>query len=423
MPLAAHEFGGKNGGKEFGLGVKLLSDLQIKNAKARSTPYRMADSNGLSLAVSIAGGKSFRLKYRIDGKEKLLTLGKWPGLTLSRARELAAVARANKAAGRDPSTLKRQAAAVAVANADTTFESIALELHPKLTAVLAKRQHKTWLASMRREIFPTLGKLPITAITVPMLFAQLERIQKRGAIETGHRMRRRVEDVFSYAVRTGRADRNPAAELAKTLTKTNNSKKQPAAVDLASALNVFRTCNAYPASAEVQSVSQFIALTLARSDEVRSMFWTELEGLDTPEPYWLIPSEKRKGTQSQKADFERSFVIPLSPEAMTIIRSMRELNGDHKLVFPSAVTNRALSDMAISSMYKRAGFSGKHVPHGWRSSFSTVMNDLHPNLNRVIEAACAHFPKNTEGRYNRAKHLRNRRPLLLEWGKLLTSPA
>jgi integrase len=421
-PTEAHSFGVFLGGSA-GIrgGIAMLTDLQIKKAAAKDKPYKLADDRGLYCYVSTTGAKSFRLKYRYGGKEKTLTIGRWPDVSLSRSRELAQEARSELARGRDPGTVKRQARAAGIANNDATLEAITLEWHGKQVKRWAARQHATFIASLRNEIFPALGKLPIAEITAPMILAELSRIEKRGAVETAHRIRRRLETVFTYALGTGRASSNPAAMLARTLTPLSRSGKQPAALTLAEARAVFAAVHQYPADPETLGVSRLLALTAVRPGDARGMAWVELEGLGGPAPLWRIPAARLKGTKAQKSDKAREHLVPLSPQAVAVIESMKPYSAHLPLVFPSPrFPKRPLSDTALSMLYQRAGFIGRHVPHGWRASFSTIMNERHPEEAAAIDATLAHVKGGVEGRYNRASHIARRRELLAEWARILT---
>lgn len=421
-PLEAQPFGGFVGGigRAHG-GIAMLSDLQIKKAAPKDKAYKLADDRGLYVYVSTTGAKSFRLKYRFGGVEKVLTIGRWPEVTLSRARELAVMARADLAEGRDPGVSKQQRRAATVTASALTLESIAREWHAKQASRYAPRQHATLIASLANDIFPALGALPIAEVTVPMVRSQLDHIEARGAVETAHRVRRRLEAVFAYAVGTGRATFNPAAQLRGTLTPVPRSAKQPAVLTLDEARDVYRVVSQYPADAVVMGVSQMVALTATRPGDVRGMAWAELSGLGTPEPIWRIPSDRLKGTLDQKADPKRAHIVPLSPEAVAVIDFVRPLTGHLALVFASPRNPaKPISDMTLSMLFKRAGFDGRHVPHGWRASFSTIMNERHPDERDAIDAALAHTKRGVEGRYNRAEHLARRRELFAEWAQILT---
>jgi len=416
-----HAFGGTVGGTIPRLwGHNMLSDVQIRKAAAKGKPYKMADERGLYLYITAAGGKSWRLKYRYGGKEQLLTFGLWPDVSLARARDLAREARAHLAEGVNPGLERRKARAMAAVDNATTFEAVAREWHAKQAGRWAKRQHKSALASLEREIFPSLGAFPIAEITVPLVLSELVRIERRGAVETAHRLRRRVEAVFAYAIATGRATRNPARDLKGALAPVQRTTKQPAILDEAGCRTLYQAISNGPGELEAICCAMFQALTAVRPSDAREARWSEIEGLDGPAPVWTVPAARLKGTVAQKGDKGRRHVVPLSGAAVAVLERVRQISGHQGLVFPSArFPGRPMSDMTLSMMYRRAGYEGRHVPHGWRASFSTIMNERHPAERDAIDAALAHVKGGTEGRYNRAEHLARRRDLFAEWAAIL----
>lgn len=400
----------------------MLTDLAIRKAKSQDKGYRLPDERGMHLFVSPTGAKSFRLKYRYDGLQKILTFGQWPDVSLARARELATAARGVLAEGRDPAEAKKEAIASKIAEKATTLTQVTEEWFGKQTTRWAITQSIAVMRSLERDVFPTLGNRPIAAITVAELRAVLSEIEARGAIETAHRIRRRLDNVWAYAIATDRAKKNPAEQLNGTLMRFSRANKYPAAVTIEEARNVYNVTSAYPAEPETRACLQFLALTAVRSSDARGLYWSELSDLNGHEPEWRIPSARVKGTIEQKSDPANDHVVPLSPQAVAILKSIQPLTGHGELVFPSVrFPKRPLTDTTLSMLLKRAGFEGRHVPHGWRASFSTVMNDLHPDQAAVINACLSHKVKGVEGRYNRAEHLEHRRKLLAEWALLLTS--
>ena len=400
----------------------MLTDLAIRKAKPREKGYKIADERSFFLFISPTGAKSFRWKYAYAGKEKVLTFGQWPDITLTRARELVTVARGVLAEGHDPGVLKRQTFAARITENATTLEQITREWHGKQATRWTKIQAAAVIRSLERDIFPSLGSSPIASINVSQLRSVLSEIESRGAIETAHRIRRRLDNVWTYAIATDRAKKNPAEQLKGTLTTFSRSNKQPAALTIEAARHVYKTASAYPAAMETRSCFQFQALTAVRPGDARGAEWTELSDLDGSKPEWRVPAARMKGSVQHKANPANDHIVPLSPEAVAILRAIQSLTGFGKLIFPSPrYPKRPLTDLALSMLLRRAGFEGRHVPHGWRASFSTIMNDRHPSEAAVIDAALSHQVKGVEGRYNRAKHLERRRDLLAEWAALITN--
>jgi integrase len=225
-------------------------------------------------------------------------------------------------------------------------------------------------------------------------------------------------------VATGRATINPALALRGTLTKVRRDSKQPAIVDLAVCRALYRAISNGPGELEVICCAMLQALTAVRPSDARCARWDEVEGLDGPAPVWTIPAARLKGTQDQKADKARRHVVPLSGAAVAVLQRVRQISGHRGLIFPSPrFPDRPMTDMTLSMMYRRAGYDGRHVPHGWRASFSTIMNERHPAERDAIDAALAHVRGGTEGRYNRAEHLARRRELMAEWAAILEDEA
>jgi integrase len=402
-------------------GYFMLTDVQIRNARAKPLAYKLTDSGGLHVYVSPAGGKSFRWKYRFGGKEKLLTIGRWPAMSLAKAREAVAVARAELASDRDPAMAKRQASALRAVAAGGTLRAIATEWHRKQITRWAPKQHVQWMRSMEMDIFPTIGDFPIGDITAPMLLAVLNKVERRGAVEKAHRLRQRLDSVFSYAIATSRATVNAAGQLRGQQTPADKTGKQPAAITLPEARAVYADISNYPAQMETRSAAQIGALTAARPGDVRMMRWDDITDLDGPAPVWIIAAEQLKGTKEQKAERARRHIVPLSPQAVAVLKQIFPLTGHMPLCFPSPrYPKRPITDMTLSMLYRRAGWEGRHVPHGWRASFSTLMNERHPAERDAIDAALAHVKGGVEGRYNRAEHLLRRRELFAEWAEILT---
>lgn len=400
----------------------MLTDLAIRKAKPREKGYKIADERSFYVFVSPTGAKSFRWKYNFAGKEKVLTLGRWPEMTLARSRELVTQARGVLADGHDPGVAKKQRFADQIQEAATTLESVAREWHAKQLSRWTPLQAKAVIYSLEKDIFPTLGDSPIASISIAHLRAALTEIELRGAIETTHRIRLRLDNVWAYAIATDRATKNPAEQLKGTLTKFSRTNKQPAALTPAFAREVYQKASAYPAALETRSCFQLQALTGVRPGDARGAEWSEVSDLDGTKPEWRIPALRMKGSAERKASTANDHIVPLSPEAVAVLKAIQPLTGFGKLIFPSPrYPKRPLTDLALSMLLRRAGFEGRHVPHGWRASFSTIMNELHPHEGAVIDAALAHSVKGVEGRYNRAEHIARRRTLLAEWAQLLVT--
>ena len=402
----------------------MLTDAQCRTAKPREAAYRLTDGGGLHLFVTPAGGKHWRLRYELSGKEKLLTLGPYPDVGLAAARDERQAAKALLRKGLDPAAeWKRQKVAGAAADA-TTFEKVAREWHSVNVKTWTPTHSYDVLHSLERDIFPEFGRQPITAIKPPDVLAALRKIESRPAIETAHRVRQRVSAVFVYAIASGRAEMDPAAIVQGALAPIIK-RRQPAVTSLELARKVLHDAESAPAHPVTKLACRFLALTAVRPGELRGAAWTELSGRDGDAPLWTIPAARMKLRQHLKEHDEREHWVPLARQSVELLAELHKLTGRGPLLFPSVRNaHTPMSENAIGYMLNRAGYHQRHVPHGWRATFSTVMNERYPADRAVIELMLAHVPKEkVEAAYNRAAYLERRRQLAQEWADLLLESA
>ena len=403
-----------------------LTDIQLKAAKPAVKPYKLADGKGLYLYVAATGLRSWRMKYRFLGKEKVLTFGPYPEVKLGEARDKRDAARAMLRDGRDPGMQKKLAAAAGALDAENTFESVTKAWHDLHKSKWSPTHSDDVIDSLRRDIFPTLGSLPINSITPAMVLETLRVVELRPAIETARRLRQRMSGVFVYAIASGIGNADPAAIVRSAMKPLPTKGRQPALTSLSEAQELLRTVESAAASPVTKIASRLLALTVVRPSVLRHAEWSEFEQLDGSEPVWRIPAAKMKLTAARKADIREEFVVPLAPEAVEAIQTIRKLTGRSRYLFPSNRSFHAvMSENAIGYLYNRAGFQGRHVPHGWRATFSTLMNEQAEREERgsdraVIDLMLAHVPKNkVEGAYNRAGFMARRRELSTRWAKQL----
>ncbi len=402
----------------------MLTDLKCRSAKPRDKAYKIADERGLYLFVLPSGSRSWRLKYRFADKEKRLTFGLYPEVSLSEARERRDEARRMIRDGVDPQVHKKQRRAETHTRERNTFEQAARRWHDGQKPHWAPRYGQQLLDRFENDMFPTLGALPVTAITVPLLLGALRAIEERGATETAHRIRQHVSDIFETAIAAGIVTSNPAAGIRKALGKVRHGHR-PAVLDVTAARAVIRHVESAPAYAITRLASRLLALTAVRPSMIRLAVPEEFEDLDGDAPLWRIPADKMKLTAAQKRDVRHEFLVPLSRQAVDVVKTALESAGGGPLLFPSVRNPRSpISDATLSSLYRSAGFTGVHVPHGWRSSFSTVMNALAAMENRVgdrevIDLMLAHMAAGVEPIYNRYAYMPRRRAVAQEWADLL----
>lgn len=403
-----------------------LTDIQAKAARPGGKPYKLTDGKGLYLYVSVTGLRSWRMKYRFGGKEKVLTFGPYPEVRIGEAREKRDSARATLREGRDPGLEKRLAAAAVAVSAGNTFEAIAGEWHDLHKAKWSPTHANDVIDSLRRDVFPILGKLPISQITPGMVLETLRAVEQRPAIETARRLHQRMSGVFVYAIASGIGQADPAAIVRSALKPLPAKGRQPALTTLAEARQLLADAEVSAASPVTKIASRLLALTAVRPGVLRRAEWSEFERLDTDEPIWRVPAAKMKLTAARKADIREEFIVPLAPQAVDAINSIRRLTGRSRFLFPS---NRSfhspMSENAIGYFYNRVGYKGVHVPHGWRATFSTVMNEIAEREERasdraIIDLMLAHVPTNkVEGAYNRAAFAARRREIAILWANQL----
>jgi integrase len=412
----------------------MLTDLKIRTAKPRDRDYKLSDSSGLYLYVTTKGYRSWRMKYRFAGKEKRLTFGPYPEVSLYEARERRDAARRQLRDHRDPGIeeLKRKLAA-AVDHA-ATFETVARRWHALHKARWAPVHAYDVLNSLQREIFPTLGSIPISQIDAPLVLVSLRKIESRGSLETAKRVRQRMSAIFIHAISEGICTSDPAATVAKAMKPARKRTKQPALATLDELRELLRSAEATGASPVTKVASRLLALTAVRPAVLRGARWDEFEGIDweagkARDPnavIWRIPSQRMKLILDRKEDVSYEHIVPLPLQAIQALLAIRPLTGRYTLAFPSERHgHRPLSENAIGYLYNRCGYHGRHVPHGWRAAFSTVMNERAERSGRaddraIIDLMLAHVPANTvEGAYNRAAYMPRRREIAQEWADAL----
>lgn len=393
----------------------MLSNAAVRAARPKSRAYKLYDERGLFLFVAPSGLRSWRLRYRIEGREKLLCLGQWPDVQLLAARERAEEARALIAQGVDPALQSRRAASVPIC----TFEALARAWHAHQRDRWTDRHAADVIDSLARDVFPVIGDLPVGAITAPAILALLRDIEARGCIETARRIRQRISAVFAFAIAEGLASADPSAYVGRALRPAPMVRRQPALTDLNEARALLAACDATGAPELVRLASRFLALTAVRIGALIGARRDEIEDLDGPAPLWRVPAARMKLKKARKADAANDHIVPLSAAAVAVLRAARAIDAAGDILFP-------IAPAVIGALYKRAGYGGRHVPHGWRATFSTILNERFPQDSRVIDMALAHAVKGvseSEAAYNRAGMLAQRRDLFERWGRLLSDAA
>ncbi|MCB1394153.1 integrase arm-type DNA-binding domain-containing protein [Nitrobacter sp.] len=395
----------------------MLTDTAIRKARAGDKPFKLADSGGLHLYVSTAGGKLWRFRYSYGGKEKLLSIGPYPSISLLDARAARDAAKATLREGRDPGVIKKLRKLSHTNSAANTFEAIAREWYDLNKGQWVDRHAEDVITSLEREVFPTLGDIPVTDIKAPEVLAVLRGIETR-AKETARRVRQRMSAVFVYAISSGRAEADPAATVQKAMAPMRKG-RQPAITDLDAAQEMLAKAEAEKAHPATKLALRILALSAVRPGTLITTPWSEWADLD--DGVWRIPAARMKLRLQHKDDDARDHLVPLSRQAFEAIEALRTLTGGGPLAFPNTRhAHKPMSENAIGYLLNRAGYHHHHVPHGWRATFSSVMNERFPADKPVIDLMLAHVPKDkVEGAYNRALHLERRRELAQNWADLI----
>ena len=385
-----------------------LTDIALrKQSQPKEKPYKIADKDGLFLLVTPSGGKYWRLKYRYAGKEKLLSLGVYPEVGLGKARERCRSARELLSEGNDPGEAKKEQKRQLFINSANSFEALAREWHTNKCNTLEPRYAGFILRRLEKDIFPKLGSRPIRDITPPELLLVLRDIEKRGALEVAHRAMKACGQIFMYGIATGRADRNPAADLQGAL---KTSKKENFAHLLEKELPEFlQKLEQYQGMRQCQLAVKLLFLTMVRTKELRGALWSEI---DFEKAEWRIPAERMK--------MRRPHIVPLSKQALLILKELKLLNGQWKFVFPNPYKPiKSMSENGVLNVIYRMGYKGRTTGHGFRHTASTILNEHGFNADH-IERQLAHVETNKiRGTYNHAEYLPERRKMMQWWADYL----
>jgi integrase len=393
-----------------------LTDTAIRNAKPEGRPYSLADGRGLSLLIQPAGGKWWRLRYRFDGKAKMLSVGVYPDVSLKDARERRDAARKQLADGIDPGEHRKASKAARAERGANSFEVVAREWYGKHAPNWVEAHGDRIIRRLERDVFPWIGGQPVAEVTAPQLLAVMRRIENRGALETAHRALQNCGQVFRYAVATGRATRDPSGDLRGALPPFKG-KHFAAVTDPKQVATLLRTLDGYQGTLPVKCALRLAPLVFVRPGELRTAEWADID-LDAAE--WRYHVSKT----------DTDHIVPLATQALAILRELHPLTGHGRFVFPGARTNgRPMSDNAILAAMRRMGISKEEMSgHGFRAIARTILDEILGLRPELIEHQLAHAVRDPNGRaYNRTAHLPERRAMMQTWAdyldKLKAGPA
>ncbi len=384
-----------------------LSAKGVECAKFAGKPVKLSDGDGLFLLVAEAG-RYWRMKYRLDGKEKLLALGVYPAVSLAEARKGRDEARENIAKGIDPSSLKRAVKAARIASSNNSLEVVAREWHDSIHRHTVTPAHAAdCLRRLEIHLFPYLGHRPIAEITPRELLVVLERITKANKPEMAGRVKTLCGQIWRYAIPSGRTERDIAADLRGAL-RPAKVRHHPAITDPKALGDLLRAMDSYQGFPEPTAALKLTAMLFVRPGELRHMEWASL---DLDAAVWqYLPS---KGGSP--------MVFPLSRQAVELLRYLHTLTGHRRYVFPSGWGgDRPMSENTINAALIRLGYKDKHTAHGFRATARTILAEVLNYPIEVIEMQLAHAVKDANGRaYNRATYLEQRREMMQAWADYL----
>lgn len=384
-----------------------LSDTAIRNAKPREKPYKLSDGRGLFLLV--AGEKRWwRFKYRFQGREKLLSLGVYPDVPLKAARDRRDEARRQLANGIDPSAARKAMKDAQSATVDS-FEVVAREWIGNKATKWAPGHESKIRRRLERDVFPYLGSVPVAAVDAPAILKMARRIESRGTLETAHRAVQNCGQVIRYAIATGRASQDPTPSLRGALPPPREthyaSITDPRAIGA-----LLRAIDGYQGSEVTRLALRLAPLVFVRPGELRKAEWSEID-LDGAE--WRIPAERMKMRQAH--------VVPLSTQAIAVLRDLQERTGRGRYVFPGVRgRDRYMSENTVNAALRRLGYGKTDLTgHGFRSMASTLLNEQGWKPD-AIERQLAHGERNAiRAAYNFAEYLPERRAMMQAWATYL----
>lgn len=386
-----------------------LTAIQVKNAQPKERRYKLNDGDNLFLIIDPNGGKWWRMRYWYGGKEKSVSLGIYPTITLAQAREKKQEVRRALADDKDP-TVERKHRKQLIASTAPTVESVSLDWLKKQPWRSNYREKVE--GRLRRHIFPLLGKRPIDEVSPPELLAVLHRVESSGTIETARRCKQHVARVYRYARAAGLTLINPAEGLEEAMSPKPKAKHFAAVTDPTELGSLLRNMYAYNGSAQISGALRLLPLMMLRPGELVSMEWSEWKQKDR----WEIPGNKMKMGQPH--------IVPLPLQAIAILNELRLWSDKSRYVFPSLRSQeRHITVESLTAAFRRMEYSGDQVTsHGFRATARTLLDEVLNFRVDYIEHQLAHAVRDTNGRaYNRTSHLEERAKMMQAWADYLDS--
>lgn len=397
-----------------------LTAQQVKHAKPENKDYKLFDGGGLFVLVKNTGGKLWRLKYRIDGKEKLLALGSYPEISLLKARELRDTYKSEIAQGMDPAKERKEqklAKQKVQLEAENTLNAVASEYLFKIAGDLSKGYHAKLTGYFDNNVKHVIGEMPINTVTRADILTVIEKIEERDAIEVAKKTINLLERIFKYAVTIGKTEHNIIADIDKKYAiKRRKVRHHPTITDRKGIRGLLAAIDNYQGDFTTKCALQIAPYVALRPGELRSAEWSEI---DFENALWKIPASKMK--------MDKPHIVPLVPYVMSVLKELKKYTGGSKYVFANAVyKDRFMSENTMNTALRRMGFSKDEiVSHGFRGMFSTIAHEHmgeHGHSSDVIERQLAHMENSSvKAAYNHAEHLQARKELMQWWSEYLGS--
>ncbi len=385
----------------------VLTTLQIKNAKEKAKLYRLADASGLCIEIKPSGSKLWRYRYRANGKQLMIGLGKWPEVTLEQARKKRDEAKAQLADGKNPSLERKAQKLRRMAEGENTFERVARSFIAIKAKGLNPHYAEQTITRMEQYIFPKLGALPITEITTPDVVRVIEKIGEAGTVETAHKIKRLISQTFRYAVRRGMCQYNPAADLWGILPPSEE--KHHPCIPPAEMPELLRKMADYNGDPLTVAAIHLLALTFVRTGELIGARWEEI---NLAKAEWHIPKERMK--------MKRPHIVPLSKQAIAILKGLQPLTGDKEHVFHSQRgKSKHISNTAVLMALRRMGYQGRMTGHGFRTMASTILNEQNYKADWIERQLAHEDGDKVRSAYNRAEYLLERKKMMQDYADLL----
>jgi len=388
-----------------------LTDPEIKAAKPKEKPYSLPDGHGLVLLVQPSGAKWWRYRYRFNGIAKMLSMGTYPDVTLKEARNQQIRFKELLAQGIDPSQHRQEKKQLEAIAAENSFETVARLWWIQWSAARNQRHADYVIRRLEADVFPIIGRKPVTELTAPMLLMAIKKIESRGALDIAKRALTTCNQIMRYAVAHGLAERNPAADIKPSDVLKPTKKTNYARLDQKELPELLRKIDEYDGQPLTKLALQLMAFTFVRTSELIGARWEEI---DLDKKQWRIPAERMK--------MKTPHIVPLSDQAIAVLGKIKELAADQILLFPSERRDgKSMSNNTILYALYRLGYHSRMTGHGFRGIASTILHERGYNHDH-IELQLAHSKRDAvSASYNHALYLEPRARMMQDWADYLST--